>query len=173
MHRHVRATKEYPCVFIIESTWPTGRPNPYANNVQISANIRPLVYINKEGHGTGRAEVLDSGSGKYGAKVREAMYIAYIPYIGTIYIYIYRYTLYIRIYNIYNIRYIYVYNIYNIRVYPLAMGDVKNKLRAFHPDVLPLYLHRKAISCLTVSSPGHLAIFGVKNQIKRAPCIIM
>lgn len=64
-------------------------------------------------------------------------------------------------------------HIYDIRVYPLAMGDVKNKLRAFHPDVLPLYLHRKAISCLTVSSSGHLAIFGVKNQIKRAPYIIM
>lgn len=39
MHRHVRETKEYPCVFIIESTWPTGRPDPYANNTQISANI--------------------------------------------------------------------------------------------------------------------------------------
>lgn len=156
MHRHVRATKEYPCVFIIESTWPTGRPDPYANNVQISANIRPPVYINKEGREAGRAEVLDSGRGKYEAKGRETMYIAYILYI-----------LYIR--------YIYVYiiPIYNIRVYPLAMGDVKNKLRAFHPDVLPLYLHRKAISCLTVSSPGHLAIFGVKNQIKRAPYIIM
>jgi len=156
MHRHVRATKEYPCVFIIESTWPTGRPDPYANNVQISANIRPPVYINKEGRGAGRAEVLDSGSGNYGAKGWEAMYITYMLYI------LYIYTLHIRIYII-----------YNIRVYPLAMGDVKNKLRAFHPDVLPLYLHRKAISCLTVSSPGHLAIFGVKNQIKRATYIIM